>query len=131
MTPELAEQLLAKREKQPEGLDWKDILDLASTGQQQPSGGESPPPTEQTGPQAPGPDVLERLFATRSSVYFVRCLVRQRGSSRTDAAMALVYWPADPGEDAQIVQWRQPDRFPGWTAWFRPLAEDEEGTRGR
>ena len=51
--------------------------------------------------------------------------MRERGSGRTDAAVALVYWPVNPVEDAQIVQWRQPDRFPGWTAWFR----DPNGNR--
>lgn len=135
MTSEQAEKVVEKRQSEPEGLEWSDLLDLlANTGAQ--NGGGTPPPGGQQPQQQPanqgqGTDQMERLFCVRSSVYLVRCLIREQSSHRTDAVMALVRWPLSPDDPAQIVQWRQPDRFPGWSAWYRPVAEEERIRRGR
>lgn len=139
MTSDLADKVIQKRESKPEPLDWTDLLDLlATTGSGNGSGGQPPAGPQQQQQQqsqgqgqGQGTDHLEKLFCLRSSVYLVRCLVREQGSHRTEAAMALVYWPVSPDQPAQIVQWRQPDRFPGWSAWYRPLAEDERGRSGQ
>jgi DNA uptake protein ComE-like DNA-binding protein len=129
MTAELAAQLVRKRETKPDGLNWTDLLDLlASTT---PETGEGGTPPEQQPEQTQGLDQLERLFCLRSSVYLVRVLVREVGSHRTTAAMALIQLPVSPEDGARIVQWREPDRFPGWSAWYRPLSDDERGGRGR
>jgi DNA uptake protein ComE-like DNA-binding protein len=142
MNAELANKLVQKRESKRAGLDWTDLLDLlANTGPE--SGGGNPPPDgppqqqqqqqqqpQQQQQQGQGTDQLERLFCLRSSIYLVRCLVREVGSHRTDAVMALIHWPVSPDDPAEVIQWRQPDRFPGWSAWYRPVAEDERGRGG-
>jgi DNA uptake protein ComE-like DNA-binding protein len=132
LTEPMIDQIVRKREQAPAGLEWSDLLDLvANTAQPGGAPGGEPPPQGQQQQQQGATDQMERLFCMRSSVYLVRFLVREPGSTRTDAVMALVYWPLSPDEPARIVQWRQPDRFPGWTAWFRPLAENEEPGSGR
>ncbi len=127
LTGEMRNELLRLRRERPEGLSWTEVLQALGVQQQgqqnRPTdggeGGEGTPSEGQPGGQQdPGAQVLEHL-TTRSAVYLVRCLVREGASQRIDAAAALVYWPGDSGEPAKIIQWRQPDKFPGWTAWFR------------
>lgn len=128
--------ILKKRREKPEGLDWGDIKDLANDD----SIGAKPGDANGSFDRYTGAlssaiqvyqqqrltlDQLEKLFSIRSSVFLVRCLVREPGSSRIDAVQAVAYWPAGPDEPAKIVQWRQPDRYPGWSAWYRPVGEEE------
>jgi DNA uptake protein ComE-like DNA-binding protein len=142
LTAEMVQTILRRRLERPEGLAWPDVLDVVgntnpgSQPNSPPSGAPQPQPGEQQ--QQPGeqqqnrPAVdIERYLCVRSAVYLVRALVREGASRRVEAAQAVVYLPADPGEPARIVQWRRPERFPGWTAWYR-LPEDQEGmNRGR
>ena len=136
MNEETARKIVEQRAEKPGGLAWSDLLDLAASGGQPAAnpppagGGEGTPVLPPANGGSLSPDQIERLFCVRSSVYFVRCLVRVAGSGRTDAAMAMVYCPS-PEEPAKVVQWRQPDRFPGWGAWYRPLGEEEEAVSGR
>jgi DNA uptake protein ComE-like DNA-binding protein len=135
MTRQIAQKLVERREETPEGLTWADLVRLMPNAERKQGGEEQPPQQQQQQQQqnqqsGPGLDQFERLLCMRSAVYRVRCLVREPGSTRVDAVSALVYWPADGG-DAKIVQWRRPDRYPGWTAWYRPLREDEESLRER
>jgi hypothetical protein len=127
VTDAFVTEILKRREQVPEGLTWSDLLSLAANNNT-PAGGEGNPQPQQQQGQSGGmqPDQMEKVFSVRSSVYLVRCLIRAPGSTRTDAVSALVVWPADHGEAAEIVQWRRPDRFPGWTAWRRPVLQDEE-----
>jgi DNA uptake protein ComE-like DNA-binding protein len=130
VSSDLAQQIVRRRAEKPEGLTWTDLLELsAQAGQQTDTAGAG----DSTAPQSGGlqPEQMEKLFSLRSSVYLVRCLIREAGSSRVDAVSALIYWPASASEAASIVQWRKPDRFPGWTAWFRPLLENEESAGDR
>lgn len=122
VTEAFVREVVKRREQTPEGLAWSDLLTLAAN-QASPAG-----PEGQTQPQNGGlqPDQMEQWFCVRSNVYLVRALIREAGSTRIDAVSATVFWPADRGEPARIVQWRRPDRFPGWTAWYRPLLENEE-----
>ena len=130
VSSDLVQEIVRRRAEKPEGVVWSDLLELsAGAGQQT----DTPSTGDASSPQSGGmqPDQMEKLFSVRSSVYLVRCLIRERGSSRIDAGSALVYWPASTDEAATIVQWRKPDRFPGWTAWFRPLLENEESAGDR
>jgi len=148
LSEEMVDQIMEQRGLKAEGLDWADLLKITipssgggAAGQPQDPKPEEPKPSTgvqaqqqqpdpsppANGPQAPQqPSVpIEKLFATRSAVYLVRCLVRDGMSRRIDAAAATVYWPMSAAEEAQIVQWRQPEKFPGWTAWSRPASENE------
>jgi hypothetical protein len=121
------QSLLKKRAQRPEGLQWGDLLDVMAPGAGQQGQGQGQDQQQnQAAQQIAG---ITKLFSVRSAGYLVRCLVRDGASTRTDAVMALVYWPASPEDPAQVIQWRRPDRYPGWTAWYRPPAEDE-GTQG-
>lgn len=130
VSAELVQEIVRRREEKPEGVTWSDLLELsAGAGQQSTPSGDGSDPAPQSGGMQP--DQMEKLFCVRSSVYLVRCLIRTAGSSRIDAVSALVHWPASPDEAAVIVQWRKPDRYPGWTAWFRPVLENEESAGDR
>lgn len=130
VSSDLVQGIVRRRAEKPESMSWNDVLMLSAAAGQQT---QTPPNGDATSPQSGGlqPDPMEKLFCFRSSVYLVRCLLRERGSSRVDAVSVLVYWPASTSESAKIVQWRKPDRFPGWTAWFRPLLENEESAGDR
>lgn len=130
VSTDLVQEIIRRRQAKPEGATWSDLLELsAGAGQQT----ETPTAGADPAPQSGGmqPDQMEKLFSVRSSVYLVRCLIRETGSSRVDAVSALVHWPASADDPATLVQWRKPDRFPGWTAWFRPLLENEESAGDR
>jgi len=130
VSSDLVQQIVKRRTEKPEGVAWADLLEVsAAAGQQTETAGQGNTTAPQTGGMQP--DQMEKQFSLRSSVYLVRCLIRETGSSRIDAVSALVYWPASTDEAATIVQWRKPDRFPGWTAWFRPLLENEESAGDR
>ena len=130
MTTEYVRTILERRRERPRGLDWPALLDIMTAGQQ-PSGGQ--PAGQGDGGNGRQQDLgsLERMFCVRSNAFFVRCLVREPGGRRTDAAMAVVYLPASSDEAARIVQWRQPDLFPGWSAWLRQPGEEEGLESGR
>jgi DNA uptake protein ComE-like DNA-binding protein len=134
MSREIVQKIVERRDEKGEALTWTDLVRLVPNAERKQDGGEQPPQGQQQQQQqqsGPGLDQFERLISMRSAVYRVRCLIREPGSTRTDAVSALVYWPADSSAEAKIVQWRRPDRYPGWTAWYRPLREDEESLRDR
>jgi DNA uptake protein ComE-like DNA-binding protein len=108
MTDDIAGKILQQRAEKPEGLSWADLLLMV--GQQ-------------------GASQIEKVLCVRSAVYLVRCLVREEGSQKIEAAVAVVYWPASPDDPAKVVQWRRAERFPGWTAWYRVPGESE-GSKG-
>lgn len=131
LSGEMRNELLSRRQQKPEGLDWQDMISILGIQSQNsqvqggnqppnqpPGGGQNPQQQQQQQQQQGAVQVLEQI-TVRSAAYYVRCLVREGTSSQITAASVLVYWPADSSEAAKIVQWRQPDKFPGWTAWFR------------
>jgi len=130
VTDSFLTEVLKLRAETPEGVSWSDLLSLAANNTSPNSEGQ--PQQQQQQGQSGGlqPDQMETMFAVRSNVYLIRCLIRTAGSTRTDAVSAMIYWPADHGDPAEILQWRRPDRFPGWTAWYRPVSQDEEPTGG-
>ncbi|MFN3651209.1 MAG: hypothetical protein ACK47B_16660 [Armatimonadota bacterium] len=116
--------LMEKRRERPDGFRWVDLIEMVLSPMG--LGGN------------PGDDAnsrmlqrIERAVSVRSSTYLVRCLVRDPQTGRVDAVAATVYWPASPDEAAQIVQWREPDRYPGWSAWYRVPGEEEGATSDR
>lgn len=122
--------LEARREPGRRALSWSDLLELLAGTRTAAEGENGGAGNEQEQRQREATARLERRLAVRSAVFRARGLVREPGSRRIDAVSALVLLPPSPEEPAQVVQWRQPDRFPGWTAWFRP-AEKEERIRER
>jgi hypothetical protein len=136
MSRQIAQKIVEARAEKPEGLTWADLVRVMPNAERNQGGGtpqdpQDPQQQQQQQQSGPGLDQFERLLTMRSAVYRVRCLIREPGSTRVDAVSVLVYWPADSSEEPKIVQWRRPDRYPGWTAWFRPLTEDEESLRDR
>lgn len=120
---EMIDDVLKQRGKQLQGMDWPAVMKTVGFPLAQAYAEESQGQTFDW-------SHFERLFSVRSSAFLVRCLVKEGGSRRTDAAAALVYLPSGGGS-AEIVQWRQPEKFPGWTAWYRTPGESEGLTRGR
>lgn len=122
MTDEGVEKLMEQRGEKAEGLGWENLLSLPSARPSDTSGERRKERSGGAAQQSSGLGELERAVSIRSSVYLVRCLVRESGSERVDASAALVLWPGSPDDPVRIVQWRRPDRFPGWSAWFRPAS---------
>jgi hypothetical protein len=147
LSGEVVESIMNRRRELPGGLDWTELLDLLTAGRVDLAeltvslrferestalqAGVQPQDPRTNRMQGIGTEALEQAVCFRSAVYFVRCLVREAGSQRTEAAMAVVYLPPEEDGAARIVQWRRPDRFPGWTAWFRPAYENEGMTSDR
>lgn len=119
ITEELAENIVRQRRENPAGLDWPGLLKALGAG----GTGEGNP--QQPNQQQQDVGRVERVFSVRSAVYLVRCLLREHGSTRVDAVSATVYLPPDTDDPARTVQWRRCERYPGWTAWYRPPGSEE------
>ena len=127
MSEDLAGQIVEKRRGKPDGLTWADLLKMAAQPQSQTTnlglvylqlqdgtGGQGDGIRLNFTPAGLTPDQMEKLFCVRSSVFWVRCLVREPGSgvtSRTPVA-ARSTGPFRRIRPPRSSPWRRPDRFP-------------------